>query len=43
MEATDDLTTYFYVHTLAVGADRHLTLLRPQMVTIVGQQSSDDQ
>jgi hypothetical protein len=43
MEATNDLATYFYVHTLAVGADRHLKLLQPQMVTIAGQQSSDNQ
>jgi hypothetical protein len=36
MEATDDLATCFYIHTLAVGADRRLRLLRPQRVTIAG-------
>jgi hypothetical protein len=41
MEATDDLATCFYIHTLAVGPDRHLRLLRPQQVTIAGQTLSD--
>jgi hypothetical protein len=36
MEATNDGATYFYVHTLAAGADRRLRLLRPQRVTIAG-------
>jgi hypothetical protein len=43
MEATDDLATCFYIHTLAAGLDRHLRLLRPQRVTIGGQLHSDDQ
>ena len=42
MEATDDLSTCFYIHTLAVGKDRRLRLLQPQRVTIAGQSSSDD-
>jgi hypothetical protein len=42
MEATDDLATCFYIHTLAVGADRHLRLLRPQRVTIAGRTLPDD-
>jgi hypothetical protein len=37
MEATDDLSTCFYIHTLAVGKERRLRLLRPQRVTIAGQ------
>jgi hypothetical protein len=42
MEATDDLATCFYIHTLAVGPDRHLRLLRPQRITIAGQSPCDD-
>jgi hypothetical protein len=42
MEATDDLSICFYIHTLAVGKDRRLRLLQPQRVTIAGQSSSDD-
>jgi hypothetical protein len=41
MEATDDLATCFYIHTLAVGPDRRLRLLRPQQITIAGQTLSD--
>jgi hypothetical protein len=37
MEATNDLSTCFYIHTLAVGRDRRLRLLQPQRVTIAGQ------
>jgi hypothetical protein len=37
MEATDDMATCFYIHTLAVGADRRLKLLRPQRVTVAGE------
>jgi hypothetical protein len=37
MEATDDMATCFYIHTLAVGPDRRLRLLRPQRVTIEGE------
>jgi hypothetical protein len=37
MEATDDLDSYFYIQTLAVGADRHLRLLHPQRITVEGQ------
>jgi Calcineurin-like phosphoesterase len=42
MEATDDLDTCFYVHTLSVGPDRQLRLLRPQRVMIAGRPGSDD-
>jgi hypothetical protein len=37
MEATDDLDSYFYIQTLAVGANRHLRLLHPQRITVEGQ------
>lgn len=37
MEATDNLDSYFYIHTLAVGADRHLRLLHPQRIAVEGQ------
>jgi 3',5'-cyclic AMP phosphodiesterase CpdA len=40
MEATDDAATYFYIHTLAVGSDRRLRLLRPQRITVEGEPSS---
>jgi 3',5'-cyclic AMP phosphodiesterase CpdA len=39
MEATDDVATYFYIHTLAVGADRRLRLLLPQRITVDGEPS----
>jgi hypothetical protein len=41
MEATDDVSTYFYIHTLAVGSDRRLRLLQPRQITIEGRLSSD--
>jgi calcineurin-like phosphoesterase family protein len=37
MEATDDMQTYFYIHTLAVGADGRLKLLRPQRIPVPGE------
>jgi hypothetical protein len=40
MEATDDATTCFYIHTLAVGPDRRLRLLRPQRISVEGEPSS---
>ena len=39
MEATDDVSTYFYIHTLAIGADRRLRLLPPRRITIEGEPS----
>ena len=39
MEATDEMQTYFYVHTFAVGEDGHLKLLRPQRITVAGEPS----
>jgi hypothetical protein len=40
MNASDDATTYFYVHTLAIGPDRHLRLLKPQRVAVAGEPRS---
>jgi 3',5'-cyclic AMP phosphodiesterase CpdA len=37
MEATNDETTRFYIHTLAVGADRTLKLMPPRPIEIVGK------
>ena len=37
MEATDDLSTYFYIQTLAVGAEGRLRLLTPQRIIVDGQ------
>ena len=34
MDATDEMQTYFYIHTFAVGKDGHLKLLRPQRMTV---------
>jgi hypothetical protein len=42
MEATDDLATYFYVHTLAVGAEGKLRLLEPERIDLRGRQGGDD-
>ncbi len=37
MEATDDLKTYFYIQSLAAGADGQLRLLHPERITLDGQ------
>jgi hypothetical protein len=37
METTDDVTTYFYIQSLAVGADGRLRLLTPQRISVQGQ------
>jgi hypothetical protein len=36
MEATDDMETCFYIHTLAAGPDRRLVLLKPERIAIAG-------
>ena len=43
MEITDDLASYFYIHTLAVGPDSRLRLLSPQQVVIDGQRGTKHQ
>ncbi len=40
MNATDDATTYFYIHTLTAGPDGQLGLLPPERVEIVGEKES---
>ncbi|BCH35580.1 hypothetical protein MesoLjLc_75100 [Mesorhizobium sp. L-8-10] len=39
MEATDDQSTCFYVHTLAIGSDRRLRLLAPERIVLGGSPS----
>jgi 3',5'-cyclic AMP phosphodiesterase CpdA len=41
MQATDDLDTYFYVHTLAVGRDGKLRLLEPDRIELPGGHFAD--
>ena len=36
MNATDDRTTYFYIHTLARGLNQRLDLQAPQRIDIPG-------
>jgi hypothetical protein len=40
MNATDDATTHFYIHTLTAGADGRLDLLSPERVEIAGKKNS---
>jgi hypothetical protein len=40
MEATNDLDTYFYIHTLETGGGR-LALLEPERVTVRGEPVKD--
>ena len=42
MEATDDGSTYFYIHNLAVGADGKLRMLEPDRVELSGQHLRND-
>jgi len=43
MEATDEMQTYFYIHTFAVGEeDGHLKLLRPQRINVAGEPGPND-
>ena len=37
MEATNDLDTYFYVHTLAMRDDGQLGLLSPERIVVKGE------
>jgi hypothetical protein len=41
MEITDDLASYFYIHTLAVGSGSRLRLLSPRQVIIEGQTDAE--
>jgi predicted MPP superfamily phosphohydrolase len=40
MEATDNVESHFYVHTIAVGRDARLRLLPPRKVVVEGRQST---
>jgi Calcineurin-like phosphoesterase len=40
MNATDDATTHFYIHTLTAGPDGRLGLLAPERVEIAGEKNS---
>ena len=42
MNATDDAATYFYVHALAIDANRQLLLLQPQRVVVAGEPHSEE-
>jgi len=42
MEATNDASTYFYIHTLAAGTDGQFCLLTPERVVVPGQPDADD-
>ena len=37
IEATNNVDTYFYIHTLAVQDDRRICLLPPERITVSGQ------
>jgi predicted MPP superfamily phosphohydrolase len=41
MNATDDMATHFYIHTLAAGPDGQLGLLPPQRVEIAGEKNAE--
>jgi hypothetical protein len=40
MNATDDMATHFYIHTLTAGPDGQLGLLPPQRVEIAGEENT---
>ena len=40
MNATDDMATHFYIHTLTAGPDGQLGLLPPQRVEIAGEKNA---
>ena len=42
MEATNDLDTYFYIHTLEVGGDGCLRLLAPQRIDVPGDRAGQN-
>jgi hypothetical protein len=41
MAAADDRDTYFFVHTLAVGADGKLRLIEPDRIDLPGRPFAD--
>jgi hypothetical protein len=42
MQASDDVDTHFYVHTLVVGTDGKLRLLEPDCIDLPGRQVAAD-
>jgi hypothetical protein len=40
MEVTDEKDTAFYIHTLAIGPDGELKLLRPERIVVPGAPDS---
>jgi hypothetical protein len=42
MEAKNDTGTYFYIHTLEIGADSCLRLLPPQRVDVPGESAASN-
>jgi predicted MPP superfamily phosphohydrolase len=42
MEATNDVDTYFYIHTLEAGHDGRLRLLEPERITVPGDPRPPD-
>ena len=40
MEALNDADTYFYIHTLEIGADNCLRLLAPERIDVRGEPAS---
>jgi hypothetical protein len=43
MDATDDLSTYFYIQTLALAPHGRLRLLSPQKIAVPGQDRAETQ
>ena len=41
MEATDSVDTYFWIQTVAIGADVRLRLLAPERISLRGQRNGD--
>ena len=41
MESKNDAGTYFYIHTLEIGADNCLRLLAPQRVDVPGETKNE--
>jgi hypothetical protein len=41
MEVTDDVDTYFYIHTVAVESDGRLSLLSPERIVVNGQSNAE--
>jgi hypothetical protein len=39
MNATDDVDTAFYIHTLAIAGDGGLRLLEPERIVVKGQKT----